>query len=109
MSLIWESGTNSRGFETGLTVDEVNFFFTKMQNIHLVATHKKFYRKQPVEFLVIEHIVLKNQSSPEFLNIKFLKGGTLLYLLQKVAHESQQSIENQSFFNSSIFTIKTDL
>ena len=33
--LIWEAGTNLRAFQTSLTVQEVNFFFTKTQNINL--------------------------------------------------------------------------
>ena len=49
--LIWEAGTNNRAFQTGLAVQEARFFFTKTQNIQLFLTHKKLYRKQPVEFL----------------------------------------------------------
>ena len=69
--IVWEAGTNGRAFQTGLAVEEVNFFSTKVHNIQLFATHKKLYRKQPVEFLITEHIVLK-KNRPEFLNIKFL-------------------------------------
>ena len=55
--LIWEAGTNIRAFQTGLAMQEVKFFFTKIHNIQLFATHKKPYRKQLVEFLLTEHIV----------------------------------------------------
>ena len=36
-----EAGTNIRASQTSLAVQELNFFFTKTQNIQLFATHKK--------------------------------------------------------------------
>ena len=62
MSLIWEPGTNSGAFQTGLPVQGINFFFTKTQNIQLFPSHKKLYRTESVEFLITEHIVFKNQT-----------------------------------------------
>ena len=55
--LIWKTGTNTRAFQTSLAMQEVNFFFIKTQDIQLFATH----RKQLVEFLITEYIVVKNQ------------------------------------------------
>ena len=61
--LIREAGTNSRSsFQATLAVQKGNFFFTKTQKIQLFATHKKLYRKQPLEFLITEYIVLKSQA-----------------------------------------------
>ena len=71
--IVWEAGTNGGAFQTGLAVEDVNFFSTKVNNIQLFATHKKLYRKQPVEFLITEHIVLKKKTDLSFLISSFCK------------------------------------
>ena len=48
---IWQAGTVSKAFQTVLAVQELRFFF-----------YKKLYRKQPVEFLITEHIFLTNHT-----------------------------------------------
>ena len=39
--LIWEAGTSSGTFQTGLAVQEVNFFFTKTHIIRLFSNLQK--------------------------------------------------------------------
>ena len=60
--LIWDPEADSKAFQTSLAVQEVNLFFTKNQKMQLFATHKKLRRKQPVDFLITEYIVVKNQT-----------------------------------------------
>ena len=84
--LIWEAERNGRAFRTGLAVQEARFFFTKTQNIQLFSTHKK----QPVKFLITEHIILKNQTCTRFLISGFLKAG--LYCTVQSFFETNQSL-----------------
>ena len=50
---IWQEGTIRRAFQTVLAAQEVRF---------LIISYEKLYRKQPVEFLITEHIFLENQT-----------------------------------------------
>ena len=65
------AGTNIRASQTSLAVQEVNFFFTKTQNIQLFATHKKLHTKQPVELFITVHCCEK--SDLNFLISSFLR------------------------------------
>ena len=57
-------------FQTVLAVQEVRFFSFRF----VIIPCKKLYRKQSVEFLIAEHIFLKN-SHLTFLKSSFVKAG----------------------------------
>ena len=60
---------------TLLAVQGVGFLKTQnMKIFFIISSYKKFYRKQPVEFLMKEQVFLE-KSDLSFLKSSFLKAG----------------------------------
>ena len=65
-----------------------------MKLFSIISSHKKLYRKQPVEFLITEHVCYFCLFRfflirPEYLKTELLKGGTLLYPIGRVKINSK--------------------